>query len=63
MTETELSLADLAQIRESLEYSIHKCDSYSGYPSYEFKQQRLSELHAVKTKVSAQIKELKGRGR
>ena len=54
---------DLNFILESLKYTKHNFENYpigeKGYPSYEYKQGRISEVNSVITKVRAIIKEQK----
>lgn len=57
----DLTLADLDMIITSLEYTRLKFDEYSKYPSYEYKQSRISEVNATIAKVAAIRKTLKGR--
>ena len=54
-----LNLKDLNFILESLEYTRLKFEDYQGYPSHEFKQQRLSDVKEVMVKVRDLIEEIK----
>lgn len=51
-----LTIDDLIFIKESLAYTKHNFENYTGYPSYEYKQQRLNEVAAVAAKVDELIK-------
>lgn len=54
-----LSVKDIEFILESLEYTRLKFENYpigeKGYPSYEYKQQRIQEV----TEVIAKVKKIK----
>ena len=52
----ELSLGDLEIIKESLNYSRKRIEEYQDYPSYEFKQQQLTRIINVATKIANIIK-------
>ena len=57
-TET-LTLDDLSFIKESLEYTKHKFENYTDYPSQEFKKQRVKDVRIVAAKVNGLIKAMK----
>jgi len=56
-----LTIADLTFIQESLKYTRLKFEDYQGYPSYEYKLNRIDEVNKVATKVNAILKELKSK--
>jgi len=49
----DLTHEDLGLILESLGYTRRAFGDYTGYPSYEFKQQRLADVDAVVAKLRA----------
>ena len=49
----ELTVDDLNFILQSLEYTEKAFREYTEYPSYEFKQQRIADVRAVKEKIRA----------
>lgn len=49
----DLTTEDLNFIAESLEYTRLKFENYTGYPSYEFKRQRLNDVSVLLTKIRA----------
>ncbi len=53
----KLTPQDLEFILESLKYTKLKFEEYKDYPSNEFKQQRVKEVHDVIAKVKAVLKE------
>ncbi len=67
--EEELTLEDIAFILESLRYTEKAFREYPissehyptprAYPSYEFKQERLAEVHRVQRRVKALKKRMK----
>ena len=46
-----LTMEDLSIIKESLNYTKLKFEDYQGYPSYEFKQKRVTEITNILNKV------------
>lgn len=54
----QLNDNDFDVILESLKYYKLNIENYSGYPSYEFKQQQLQRADSVITKVKALRKNL-----
>jgi hypothetical protein len=50
---------ELETILESLQYSKQKISDYTGYPSYQFKQERLKEIMDVIQKIREMKKESK----
>jgi tRNA A-37 threonylcarbamoyl transferase component Bud32 len=55
----ELNAVDLQLILESLKYTKLKFEEYQGYPSYEYKQQRISEVNDVIAKIQTLKKSAK----
>ena len=54
-----LTLNDCEIIKEALNYAKQKAENYSGYPSYDFKSQRLNEIDSTRRKISILAKSLK----
>jgi hypothetical protein len=57
----DLTLEELELILTSLDYTKQKFQSYSYYPSYEFKQQRIAEVKIIIEKVRAIKKAMKSK--
>jgi len=57
----ELTLEEIEIILTSLDYTKQKFQSYTDYPSYEFKQQRIAEVKKVIEKVRAIKKAMKSK--
>jgi len=55
-------LDEVAFVLESLNYTRRAFEEYQGYPSYEFKQQRLADVDAVVVKLRAIRDDLTQRG-
>lgn len=53
---SNLTLSDIDFILESLKYTQMKFEDYQGYPSYEYKQERIK----VVTDIISKVRELKG---
>jgi len=49
----EVTLAELELPKESLKYSRRAKEDYDGYPSPEFKKQRMTEIESLLRKLSA----------
>ena len=56
-----LTINDLGFLLESLSYTRMAFENYAGYPSYEFKLQRLQEEEDLRHKLQAMRRELKRR--
>lgn len=50
---SDLTRADVEFILESLKYTRLRFEEYQDYPSYDFKQDRLTTLEGVTAKVRA----------
>ncbi|MFP9097761.1 hypothetical protein ACLI09_01800 [Flavobacterium sp. RHBU_24] len=55
MNVTDLTNEDLKLIKESLEYTRLKFESYEKYPSVEFKNQRVNDVVEVIKKIDLLI--------
>ena len=55
----EFTRNELETILESLQYTKQKISEYTGYPSYQFKQERLKEVTDVIIKIREMKKESK----
>lgn len=51
MRERKVNIEDCQFIIKSLDYTIQRFESYSDYPSYEFKLQRIDEAKEVRQKM------------
>lgn len=52
-----------ALIRESLGYTKQNFENYTGYPSYEFKQQRIEEVRVILRTISQAKREVRTVGK
>ena len=53
LIETDLTVDECYELVTSMDYTIQKFQNYTGYPSYEFKQERIAEAKAIRAKVRA----------
>jgi hypothetical protein len=58
-SDMDFTRQELETILESLQYSKQKISDYTGYPSYQFKQERLKEITDVIQKIREMKKETK----
>ena len=54
--------SDLAFIAESLRYSKSKFEGYDGYPSWEYKRERIAEAEGVIARFQEFVERLEGVG-
>jgi hypothetical protein len=59
MNSTTLTMSDIDFILESLKYTKLKFENYQGYPSQEYKQERIKTVIDLIAKVNEIKKELK----
>lgn len=57
----DLTIADLDLIRESLAFSIGRFQEYNGYPSEEYRRERIAEAEAIRKKALMMKRQLKAR--